>query len=94
MTACKICGHDRADSERAVNEALHNEQHWIDIALATAAILERVSLAAPEGPEREEGLAQVAAIRTTPMLNAKAGPHTRKYSELHHRQPSQPALAL
>lgn len=80
---CDICG-----------DALKNEQKWIDIALETAAILERAALALPAGDLREEGLSQVAAIRTTPMLNAKAGPKTRKYSELRYRQPTQPALAL
>lgn len=76
------------------NDALKNEQQWIDLALQTAAVLERAALALPSGDLREEALSQVAEIRTTPMLDAKQGPSTRKYSELRHRQPAQPALAL
>ena len=69
---CDLCG-----------DAFKNEQEWIDIGLNAAKLLEKICLNLPEGSsDREEGLSMVAAIRTTPMLNAKKGPGTRKYSEL------------
>jgi hypothetical protein len=69
---CDLCG-----------DAFRNEQGWIDIGLNAAKLLEKICLNLPEGnADREEGLSMVAAIRTTPMLNAKKGPRTQKYSEI------------
>jgi hypothetical protein len=84
MTMCDLC-----------NDAFRNEQTWIDIALDAAYLLEKISLAMPDGPLREEGLNRVAEIRTTPMMNAKKGPQTWKYSELRpHPRTVQPSLGL
>jgi hypothetical protein len=62
------------------NDALKNEHVWISVGLEAATLLERACQALPEGqPDREAGLACVAAIRTTPMYSAKRGPKTRVY---------------
>lgn len=50
------------------NAAFKNEQEWIDVALETAKVLEKVSLGHhEESPLRAEGLAAAEAVRKTPF---------------------------